>query len=225
MKVIANFAMTVDGKVTTRTGSPTTFTSAADKRRLREIRSVGDAVLAGAATVRADTMTMGLSDRDLRQKRVAAGQPEEPLRVVVSNSGRISRSWKIFTNDRTPLLLFGPAGARFPDGLPPFCRIIRQPGATLSLGGVIDILASEFQCRTVVCEGGPRVFAALLAADLVDQLFLTIVPAIFGGRGVLTLTGASAGLPKAGPGFRITSCEQVGGEIFLELKRKKKPRA
>lgn len=220
MKVIANFAMTVDGKVTTRTGSPTTFTSPADKRRLREIRSLGDAVLAGASTVKADSMTMGLSDSGLRKKRAAEGLPEEPLRVIVSNSGRIAKSWKVFTNDRTRLLLFGPEGAQFPARLPAFCSVVRQKDAQLSLRGVLSTLATDHGCRTVVCEGGPRVFAALLADDLIDKLYLTIVPAVFGGKQAFTLTGLAGGLPKPGPEFKIRSVHQAGEEVFLELVRK-----
>ncbi|GAB4181556.1 MAG: RibD family protein [Terrimicrobiaceae bacterium] len=221
MKVIANFAMTVDGKVTTRTGSPTTFTSATDKRRLREIRALGDAVLVGASTVKADSMTMGLSDQDLRKKRLAEGRPEEPLRIIVSNSGRVKKDWKVFTNDRTRLLLFGPVAARFPSGLPPFCSVVRLNCSPLSLREVLQTLEAEHGCRTVVCEGGPRVFGALIADDLVDQLYLTIVPAVFGGKKALTLTGPAGGLPQLGPAFRIRSHEQSGEEVFLELVRRR----
>ena len=86
-RVIANFALTADGKVSTRNLTPTGFTSKTDKRRLLEIRSLGDAVLAGARTVKTDRMSMRITAEDLRKRRSSLGKPPEPLRVIVTNSG------------------------------------------------------------------------------------------------------------------------------------------
>jgi riboflavin biosynthesis pyrimidine reductase len=58
--VIATFAMTVDGKITTRNFSPVDFTSREDKLHLLRQRSLGDAVLVGHSTLKQDNVRLGL---------------------------------------------------------------------------------------------------------------------------------------------------------------------
>ena len=74
-RIIVNFAVTVDGKVSPAIPAPSRFTSSYDKHRLLEIRSLGDALMVGRNTVEIDNMSMGLPDQDLRLARVRA-RPE-----------------------------------------------------------------------------------------------------------------------------------------------------
>src|SRR5882724_10097157 len=85
----ATFAMTVDGKITTRAFSPVDFTSREDKLHLLRQRALGDAVLIGHTTLKQDNVRLGLPHEELRQARMARGQTPYPLRVIVSNEGRI----------------------------------------------------------------------------------------------------------------------------------------
>src|ERR1044071_5612151 len=87
--VAATFAMTVDGKITTRAFSPVDFTSREDKRHLLRERSLGDAVLIGRSTLAHDNVRLGLPGPKMRAERVARGQAPYPLRVIVSSEGRI----------------------------------------------------------------------------------------------------------------------------------------
>src|SRR5689334_7387769 len=64
--VIATFAMTVDGKITTRTFSPVDFTSREDKAHLIRQRSLGDAVLLGHTSLKRDNVRLGVPREDLR---------------------------------------------------------------------------------------------------------------------------------------------------------------
>ncbi len=88
-KIHAHFAMTADGKISTKNLTPSQFTSPAVKARIGEIRARHDAILAGRGTVAADTMSMRLSSEKLRAARIKQGLPPEPLRVVISNAGKI----------------------------------------------------------------------------------------------------------------------------------------
>src|SRR4051812_32143824 len=87
--VIATFAMTVDGKITTREFSPVDFTSRADREHLFNQRSLGDAVLVGHNTLKKDNVRLGLPEGRLREARAARGQSPSPMRVIVSNDGKI----------------------------------------------------------------------------------------------------------------------------------------
>ena len=104
--VTANFALTWDGRISTRRSTPADFSSKSDKRRLVEIRARCDAVLVSAKTVAADNMSMGLPDAALRAARSARGQREYPLRVLLTNSGRIDPALRLFTKTFSPIVIF-----------------------------------------------------------------------------------------------------------------------
>ncbi len=104
--VAATFAMTVDGKITTRTFSPVDFTSREDKLHLLRMRSLGDAVLIGRSTLSHDNVRLGLPDPKMRAEREARGQAPYPLRVIVSNEGRIDPELKIFQTDISRIVIF-----------------------------------------------------------------------------------------------------------------------
>ena len=105
--------MTADGKITTREYSPVDFTSREDKMHLLRQRALADAVLIGHRTLKQDDVRLGLPKGELREERVARGQTASPLRVIVSNEGRIDSSLKIFQSKIAPFIFrFLPQRAR-----------------------------------------------------------------------------------------------------------------
>src|SRR6478672_6047280 len=103
--VVATFAMTVDGKITTKNFSPVDFTSREDKLHLFRQRALSDAVIVGHTTVERDNVRLGLP-LELREMRTKRGQSPAPIRVIVSNEGRIDPRLKIFQSDISPVLIF-----------------------------------------------------------------------------------------------------------------------
>src|SRR5436853_2283444 len=106
--VSVTFAMTVDGKITTRDFGPVDFTSREDKLHLFRQRAIADAVLIGHSTLKRDNVRLGLPD-DLKAARLKRGQIQAPLRVIVSNEGKIDSQLKIFRSDPAktgPILIF-----------------------------------------------------------------------------------------------------------------------
>src|ERR1700681_4044936 len=97
--VAVTFAMTVDGKITTKNFTPVDFTSREDKLHLLRERARGDAVLIGHSTLTHDNVRLGLPHAEMREERVARGQTPYPLRVIVSNQGKIDPELKIFQTD------------------------------------------------------------------------------------------------------------------------------
>src|SRR5688500_4921459 len=93
--VTANFALTADGRTSTRNFTPTDFSTPRDKHRLLEIRASCDAVLVGGRTLVADEMALGLPDAALRAQREKRGAAPYPLRVILSNRGRLSPELKV----------------------------------------------------------------------------------------------------------------------------------
>lgn len=217
--VTANFAITADGRISTRNFTPADFSSKRDKRRLSEIRATCDAVLAGVRTVAADKMVMGLPVEELRAERIARNLPPYPTRVLASRSGDIDPDLRVFTRDFSPILIFAP------EKMSPLVQAALAEKATvylhpqLDLPRMLETLASEHRIQRVVCEGGPQLFHSMLLEDLVDELHLTITPRVFGGTGAPTITGLAGDfLPSSIP-WRLEGMETIGEECFLRYGR------
>src|SRR6516162_3940923 len=103
--VSATFAMTVDGKITTRAFGPVDFTSREDKLHLFQQRALADAVAIGHSTLKRDNVRLGISE-DLRAIRIKRGQTPAPLRVIVSPDGTIVTQVEICPPDSSMILLF-----------------------------------------------------------------------------------------------------------------------
>lgn len=218
-KIIANFAVTADGKVSTRCFTPTGFTTAADKERLRYIRSLGDGLLVGAKTVASDFMSMGLSDPALQVARKRRGQTAEPLRILLTNSGHLNFQSKVFQNSRTPIIIFSTQAmtAQARTRVPDFCDLWIFEKPEVPLAEVLRILKREYRLRTVVCEGGPRVFASLAGIGAVDELHLTFAPRVFGGQLAPTLSGLSSSGFLNPLTFRLKESKKIGCEFYTHF--------
>ena len=146
--VAATFAMTVDGKITTRAFSPVDFTSREDKLHLLRQRALGDAVLIGRSTLAHDNVRLGLPDPKMRAEREARGQSPWPIRVIVSNEGRIDPALKIFQTDFSRIVIFSTTR------MPRRYQVALRQKATLRLSAtrsvdlrrMLQVLQSEYRC-------------------------------------------------------------------------------
>jgi riboflavin-specific deaminase-like protein len=209
--------MTVDGKITTRDFTPVDFTSREDKQHLFRQRALADAVLIGHSTLKRDNVRLGVSE-DLRQERVKRGQTVAPLRVIVSNEGRIDSRLKIFQWEMSPILVF--STKRMPKEVR---RALRGKNVKLHLSETRNVnlvemlrtLRREYKVRRVACEGGPTLFRSMLAAGLIEELSLTIAPYLFGGASAPTLTGLSKDFLPASVSCTMKKLRVIGDECFL----------
>lgn len=220
--VAATFAMTVDGKITTRTFSPVDFTSREDKRHLLRQRSLGDAVLIGRSTLAHDNVRLGLPDPLLRAEREARGQTPYPLRVIVSNEGRIDPALKIFQTDVSRILIFSTTRMprKFQLALRKKATLHLSHAPAVDLTRMLQQLRGEYRVRKVACEGGAELFRSLLELQLVDQLNLTIAPYIFGGKGAPTLTGRGTAFLPSSVRCSLVQMRTAGDECFAEYRLK-----
>jgi riboflavin-specific deaminase-like protein len=216
-------AMTADGKVATAGREVTTFGSPVDQRALYALRATADALMCGARTVEETGATLGTGAPVFAAARRRAGLAPEALRVVVSGSASLSSGAEIWKHPGAPIVILTSAKARPEDR-----ERLRKLGARVweSSGDRIDFpealawLGREFGVRRLVAEGGGLLNAALLAADQVDELRLTWVPRIFGGREAPTIAdGPLAATLADAVGFRWARVRSVGDERFLRLVR------
>jgi 5-amino-6-(5-phosphoribosylamino)uracil reductase len=219
--VAATFAMTVDGKITTRNFSPVDFTSREDKLHLFRQRALADAVLIGHTSLKRDNVRLGLPAA-LQQARIKRKQISTPLRVIVSNKGRIDSRLKIFQSSGSLILIFSTTQMpqRSQAALRDKAALHLTESEDVDLAEMLRILRSQYNVRRVACEGGPTLFRSLLERGLVDQLNLTIAPYMFGGAKAPTLTGLSKEFLPASVHCRLIQMRVVGEECFLTYRIK-----
>lgn len=219
--VTATFAMTADGKVTTRSLAPVDFTSREDKLHLFRQRALADAVLIGHTSLKRDNVRLGIPE-NLRQARIKQKHAPAPLRVIVSNKGRIDSRLKIFQSTISPILIF--STTRMPRKIQAALKrkatLHLTKSVEIDLAAMLGTLLSKYNVRRLACEGGPTLFRALLERGLIDQLNLTITPYLFGGAKAPTLTGLSKDFLPASVHCSLTGMRTIDDECFLTYRVK-----
>ena len=219
--VFATFAMTVDGKVTTKNLSPVDFTSREDKLHLFRQRALADAVLIGHTSLKRDNVRLGLP-AEMQESRLKRRRSRCPLRVIISNEGKIDQRLKIFQSDVSPIIIFSTKRMpqKYQRALEKKATLHLSNTKNVDLAGLLKTLRNKYKVRTVECEGGPTLFRSLLEQDLIDRLNLTIAPYMFGGAKAPTLTGVSKDFLPASVHCSLSDMRIIGEECFLTYRIK-----
>lgn len=222
-RVLINMAMTADGKIATANRRLASFGSKRDQQHLYELRATVDAVMSGARTVDGEPVDLGPGPKPYRRQRLARGLAEYNLRVVVSGSGSLRPNAEIFRHRFSPILLLTTrrAPAARVAALRPLATAVHACGdCSLDLRAALRWLHDKWNVRRLLCEGGGALNFAMIEANLVDEIHVTICPRIFGGATAPTLADGNgfAHLPQAAR-FRWVKTRQVGDEMFAVLRR------
>jgi 5-amino-6-(5-phosphoribosylamino)uracil reductase len=221
--VVLNMAMTADGKIATANREISSFGSRFDHRNLYSIRSQADAVLCGARTVQAEDADLGVGPEEFRRARLRRGLAVENSRVVVSSSGSVDPSGRVFHESTTPTLVFVSSRALRKLGslgdLNAECCVCGTE--RVDLKAALAWLRETYQAKRVVCEGGAELNDSMFRAELVDEIFLTVCPLVFGGRTAPTISEGT-GFARLGDAaqFELVSIRRVEGEAFLHYRRR-----
>ena len=216
-EVSANFALSLDGKIATRTKGATRFTSDLDRRHMLELRAQADAILVGRGTLEADDMPLRLPSRRLRAARLREGKSAEPLRVIFSNSGRLRKNLRLF-REGAPIVVF--TTRSIPDSvrrwLDDAADVRIEPRANrVDPRRALVVLARDYGVRSVLCEGGGELFRSLVEDGLVSKLHITFAPLVIGGAEAPTLLGpARTSLLRRSIPLRLESFRSEGDEGF-----------
>lgn len=190
--VTTNMVASVDGAMTLA-GRSGGLGSAADKAVFRTLRSVADAVMAGAGTVRAERYGPVRLDDGHLAERQARGQAPIPPLVVVSNSGRLDDDLPMLDPDLVgdgplPILVTCAAGEAAARAYDDRVEVVVTGDTAVDLPGALRNLVGR-GLGVMVCEGGPTLNGALLAHGLLDELCLTTSPLLAGGDAGRILAG------------------------------------
>jgi len=241
--VFANFVSTLDGVVSyavkgQASGSAISGSDPADRFIMGLLRASADAIIVGARTVH-DTGPQSLWTAEsiypdakhlYAEYRVnVLDNPERPLLVVVSGSGKLELGRAIFrTPEARTVVMTTPMGrdALTTAGAAKLPSV--QMHALDSSSGAIDPLAmlrllhAQYGIRSLLHEGGPSLFGEFMAAQAVDELFLTLSPQIAGRMSDAmrpALVQGTAFMPESAPWFQLLSVKQSADHLYLRYQR------
>lgn len=177
--VRGNMVMSLDGRVTVD-GRVGPLTGDADQRVLVALRQLADVVLVGAGTVRAEGYGP-LADPAWADARDALGLAAEPRLAIVSNSAHLAPDAPVFADGHRPLLVV-PGATAVDEAIRDRCDVLRAGDHAVDLDAALTALRERGLGR-ILTEGGPTLLGDLIAADLLDELCLTIAPLLVGGAG------------------------------------------
>ncbi len=209
---VVNFVSTADGQVTFE-GRSGPIGDDGDRALFHALRERVDAVLAGTGTLRAEHYGRILGRPERRQRRLSAGRSAEPLACVITRTGSLPLEIPLFAEPEAEIVVFSPAPIELA-GVAATIRAERYDDTgERPLAQVMRRLRERYGVRTLLCEGGPSLFASLLAEELVDELFLTLAPKLTGGsEGPTLATGPS--LPELKP-LRLRWLLERDGSLYL----------
>lgn len=183
---VANFVCSVDGRSTFQ-GRSGELGDEGDHALFHGLRERVDGVLAGTGTVRTERYGQLVRDPGRRRRRVSAGLDPQPLACLVTRSGNIPTDIPLFTASESRIVVFSPVPVDL-SGCQAQVDLVELDPGELTLTTAMRHLRSVYGVRTLLCEGGPTIFGALLQEELVDELFLTLSPKLTGGGPGPTIT-------------------------------------
>jgi riboflavin biosynthesis pyrimidine reductase len=164
-----------------------------DRTLFGEMRQAADVILVGASTVRTENYSGAQSTPAARQARQARGQGEIPPIAVLTRSADFDRGAKLFHRTEVPPIILTSAHAaaaartRFGD----LAEVVDASGSepdSVDPAAALDVLAARGLLR-VLTEGGPAILGLFTAADLLDELCVTVTPVLVGGDAQRIVTG------------------------------------
>lgn len=226
-RLYANFVTSVDGVVALPGQSHSSRIiseyNAADRFVMGLLRACADAVLIGAETMHDSPGTLWTADHAyppaaalFDELRRARGRPPRPAIAVLSGHGTVDPRRPAF-EDSALVLTSEPGAARLRGRLPRAATVLTVgPDPSLDPTAALEALRSRGH-RLILCEGGPRTLGALVAAGLVDELFLTISPLLAGrveNESRPSLVEGIELLPATTVGCELLTLRRAGSHLF-----------
>jgi len=214
--VSINMAMTADGKITSASREEPAFASRYDKKVMDRLRAEADAVLVGAGTLRADDPPLHVRDPEMKSHRRSLGKPDGLVNVLVTASAGVDPGSRFFKGDASAQ----PIVATVLDA--PADRLARlaEVAEVWTVGsGRVDLreLLARLAARGIerlLVEGGGELNWGFVRDDLVDELYVTIAPALLGGRDAPTLCEGEGLKMAEQRRLRLVQADVRDGEIF-----------
>ncbi len=206
--VTVKAAMSLDGKIATRTGDSKWITSPAARAMVHAMRAKVDAVMVGSTTLLKDNPHLTVRHGVKRK---------QPLRVVVDSRGSSPLSAHMFTDrfrERTVVVTSRRSPKRWRDALV-------KRGISVLETKPHDLRAAlrslgKLNVTSVLLEGGGELLGAAFDAKLVDKVVFFYAPRVIGGRNAVAVVQGN-GIQRVNQSVQLRDCRwrRVGSDEML----------
>ena len=195
---IGHLGQSLDGFIATRSGDSQFVTGDDNMIHMHRLRALCEAIVVGAGTVAAD-------DPQLTTRRVPG---RSPIRVIVDPQRRLAPTARVFVDEAAPTLYCcGRSQVRAGEthvGAASIIALDESADGSASLAEIVTQLRAQ-GCARVFVEGGGVTVSAVLEANLLDRLQITVAPMLIGdGRPAIRLT----------PPDRLRDCRRPSCRVF-----------
>lgn len=214
--VALKYAMTLDGKITTRTRDSHYVTGAEAHKYTHYLRKIYDGILVGIGTV--------LDDDPALTTRLVKGR--DPVRIILDSRARIPLTAQVLQGGAKTLVAVGPEAPAEKLALlrqMPEVEVLELPGT-----GQLDLQAlmrelNQRKLTSILVEGGSQIHGSFLTAQLAERVYAFIAPKLVGGREALSpVGGLGRALMKEAVPLEVDLFKQLG-EDYLISGRVKRP--
>lgn len=203
--VIVSAAMSIDGRLATRTGR-SNLSSKKDLIRMHKLRSTVDAILVGKNTIHIDDPLLTV--------RYVKGK--NPIRIILDSKGSLSTKSKVIeTAKKIPTILVVSENAprKFEKFIAKGVKVIRCGKNKVDLKKLLGILKKN-GIKRIMVEGGGTTNWYFFKEQLVDEIIITITPYVIGGYNSISLVEGD-GFSKISDSFKLKKIKKIQNELVL----------
>jgi diaminohydroxyphosphoribosylaminopyrimidine deaminase/5-amino-6-(5-phosphoribosylamino)uracil reductase len=212
--VIGKFAMSLDGKIATKTGESRWISGEQSRRYVHTLRSQIDSIMVGVDTIIRDDPQL-----TARAGLVGGRVEKQPLRVIVDSRGRTPPSAKVFQVPGKTMV------ATTKEADPDRIKALTEVGAEVvelpGKDGMVDLeellkLLGQRKIVSMMVEGGAAVFGSLFEERLIDKVLAFVAPIVIGGHGAKNpVEGKGVEKLSQATGFTRVKVEMVGSDVLI----------
>lgn len=216
--VALKYAMTMDGKIATKTGESKWITCEKSREYVHKLRNRYAGILCGIGTV--------LKDNPMLNCRIPGGN--NPIRIICDSHLKIPLDCKIVQSAGELKTVVAAVDCDFADFVAKKSALEKNGIEVLLLNadknGNVELseLFKELGRRkidSVLVEGGGEINYSLLNENLVQKIYTFVAPKIFGGNAKSPVCGAGVELPDQAFEFNLKEIKTFGGDLLLEYEK------
>ncbi len=210
--VIAKYAMSLDGKIATRSGDSRWISNEECRQYVHKMRRIVDAVMIGINTVIIDDPHLTARDGDKPMGK-------QPVRIIVDSKGRVPSEARVFNQPGRTIIavadsLNGTRVKQLQKSGVDVIRVSTQNGLIVLSDLLIEL--GKRQITTVLVEGGSALLGSLVDRRLIDKVMVFIAPLIIGGAEAKSAVGG-AGVEAVASAMRLkdVTIDMFGDNILV----------
>ncbi len=211
--ICMKYAMTLDGKIATRSGDAKWISNEKSRNYVHELRNIYDAILVGIGTVIADNPTLNT--------RLDMVDIKNPIRIIIDGKLEIPLDSNIVqTSKLQKTIIFTSGGYKQEKAT----NLIQAGIKVIPVAGQVDKLdmnevvvkLGDMGISSVLVEGGAQINASFLENKLADKILSFIAPKIVGGRAPSPVTGQGVNLMRDAYEFELIEVDRFGNDILIK---------